>query len=142
MAITDADIRRFGVLRWNRDYLPRRRWTFARHGRAAAERQRLRSARDTPILGRDFVAADEKAGAPPVAILNYRFWESRFNKRADIVGLTVHINGAPATIIGVMPEGFVLVYEQNLWMPLVHTPDVYRRDFEGGVLGGYATARR
>jgi hypothetical protein len=23
-----------------------------------------------------------------------------------------------------MPEGFVLVYEQNLWMPLVHTPEV------------------
>ena len=41
-----------------------------------------------------------------MAILNYRFWESRFGKRADIVGSTVQINGAPATIIGVMPERF------------------------------------
>jgi predicted permease len=99
-----------------------------------------------PMLGRDFVASDEEPGAAPVAILDYRFWESRFNKRADIVGLTVHINGAPATVIGVMPQGFVLVYEQNLWMPLVHAPDlsaeargakadVYRKDFEGGVFG-------
>ena len=59
-----------------------------------------------PMLGRDFAPADEAPGAAPVAILNYRFWESRFGKRADIVGATVHINGAPATIIGVMPERF------------------------------------
>jgi hypothetical protein len=56
-----------------------------------------------PMLGRDFVQADEIPGAAPVAILNYRFWESRFGKRADIVRSTVYINGAPATIIGVMP---------------------------------------
>jgi hypothetical protein len=54
--------------------------------------------------------ADEVPGAT-VAILSYPFWESRFGKRADIVGLTVHIDGSPATIIGVMPEGFVFVYE-------------------------------
>src|SRR5437660_1576190 len=59
-----------------------------------------------PMLGRDFVPADEDPGAAPVVILNYRFWESRFSKRSDIVGLTVQINSAPATIVGVMPEGF------------------------------------
>lgn len=75
-----------------------------------------------PMLGRDFVPADEVPGAAPVAILSYPFWQSRFDKRADIVGLTVHINEAPATVIGVMPEGFVLVYEQNLWMPLAPAP--------------------
>ena len=83
-----------------------------------------------PVLGRDFVAADETAGAVPVAILSYRFWESRFDKRADIVGMIVHINGAPATIVGVMPEGFALVYEQNLWLPLAHSPEL-----QGGALG-------
>ena len=35
-----------------------------------------------PMLGRDFVPADEAPGATPVAILSYRFWESRFGKRA------------------------------------------------------------
>ncbi len=83
-----------------------------------------------PMLGRDFEPADEAPGAEPVAILSYRFWESRFDKRADIVGAIVHVNGAPATIVGVMPEGFVLVYEQNLWMPLVHTPEL-----QGGTFG-------
>ncbi len=40
-----------------------------------------------PILGRDFVPADEAAGAPPVAILSYHFWISRFGKRAGHRGL-------------------------------------------------------
>src|SRR5262245_40211938 len=31
-----------------------------------------------PILGRDFVAADETPGAPAVAILGYRLWERRY----------------------------------------------------------------
>src|SRR5262245_46927925 len=67
-----------------------------------------------PALGRDFVAADEAPEAPPVAIISYRFWESRLGKRADIVGASVQINGTPATIIGVMPAGFVFVYEQDI----------------------------
>jgi putative ABC transport system permease protein len=33
-----------------------------------------------PLLGRDFVAADEKPGAAPVAILSYGFWERRLPK--------------------------------------------------------------
>src|SRR2546428_3924099 len=77
-----------------------------------------------PALGRDFVPADEATGAAPVTILSYRFWVSRLGKRADIVGSTVQINDAPATVIGVMPEGFVHVYEQDLWMPLARTADL------------------
>lgn len=83
-----------------------------------------------PMLGRDFVPADEAPGATPVAILSPSFWESRFGKRTDIVGATVEINGAATTVVGVMPEGFVLVYEQNLWMPLAHAPKL-----EGGAFG-------
>jgi putative ABC transport system permease protein len=82
------------------------------------------------IIGRDFVAADEGPGAPPVAIISYRFWDKRFSKRPDVVGLPVDINGMPATIIGVLPERFELVYEQDLFMPLTQTPAM-----EGEVIG-------
>jgi predicted permease len=81
-----------------------------------------------PMLGRDFAPVDEAPGAAPVVILNYRFWESRFGKRADIVGLTVHIDGAPGTIIGVMPERFDFPTQENLWMPVAHTPELRQRD--------------
>ena len=83
-----------------------------------------------PTLGRDFVAADEIAGAAPVALISYAFWDRQFGKRADIVGVTVHINGTPATVIGVLPQHFALLYEQELWMPLAHTPGL-----EGAAFG-------
>lgn len=85
-----------------------------------------------PVLGRDFVAADEGAGAAPVAIIAYRTWVSRFGKRAGIVGSAVHVNGTAVTIIGVMPEGFEFPEEHELWMPLEHTAAMERRGPGGG----------
>jgi len=85
-----------------------------------------------PILGRDFVPADEAPGARPVAILNYRFWESRFGKRADIAGLAVQMNGAPATIIGVMPDGLDFPTQGDMWVPIAHTPVLLERGLTPG----------
>jgi putative ABC transport system permease protein len=101
---------------------------------AAVSANTFRLLRVSPMLGRDFVPADEVPGAPAVVILNHRFWESRFSKRPDIVGLNVHINGDPATIIGVMPPGFDFPNEFSFWVPLQRTGDLLRR---GPVLGGY-----
>jgi putative ABC transport system permease protein len=86
-----------------------------------------------PLLGRDFAPADEKPGAPPVAILSYRFWALRFDKRAEIVGHKVRIDNVPATVIGVMPEGFDFPMQRNLWMPLVHSAELQHRG-PGGYL--------
>jgi putative ABC transport system permease protein len=80
-----------------------------------------------PMIGRDFTRSDETPGAAPVAILNNSFWESRFGKDPDIVGRTVRLNGAPATVIGVMPSGFFFPQNQDLWVPLVPTPHVMKR---------------
>ncbi len=85
-----------------------------------------------PMLGRDFSAADQAPGAAPVAILNYRFWESRFDKRADIVGSTVHVNGAATTVIGVMPERFDFPTKENLWMPVTDTAGQQQRGLTPG----------
>ncbi len=88
----------------------------------------------SPMLGRDFAPADERPGAPPVVILNYRFWESRFASRADSVGVTVHIDGAPATVIGVMPERFDFPekVDEDVWMPFVPTPELQQRGLSPG----------
>ena len=60
----------------------------------------------TPIMGRDFTAADNKPGAEKVALIGYGIWQRDFGGTPDIVGKNVRINGKPATIIGVMPQGF------------------------------------
>lgn len=69
-----------------------------------------------PMLGRDFVPPDEAPGAPIVVILSNRFWERQFASRPDIVGSTVEINGAPGSVIGVMPAGVEFPGHQDLWM--------------------------
>ncbi len=74
----------------------------------------------TPAIGRDFMAADNKAGAPKVALISHGIWNRDFGGAADIVGKAVRINGAPATIIGVMPQGFGFPGNEELWIPL-HT---------------------
>ena len=83
-----------------------------------------------PAVGRDFVTADEVPGAPQVALISHSFWERRFGRRADIAGLVVQINGAPTTIVGVLPDRFALLYEQDLWMPLAPSDAL-----EGNVFG-------
>ena len=80
-----------------------------------------------PMLGRDFVPADEIPGAPMVVILNHRFWASRLGSRADIAGMRVEMNGSPATIIGVMPEGFDFPTKWDMWIPLVQTAELRQR---------------
>lgn len=80
-----------------------------------------------PMIGRDFTSSDEIPGSAQVAILSYSFWQRRFNQRPDIVGFSVRINGAPATVLGVMPQGFAFPNQEDLWMPLPHTPELLYR---------------
>lgn len=79
--------------------------------------------RTAPVLGRGFSAADGVAGAAPVVLLSHRVWQSRYAGAADVLGRTVRVDGAPATIIGVMPEGFAFPDTQQLWLPLVPTAE-------------------
>jgi predicted permease len=59
-----------------------------------------------PALGRLVAAADDRAGAPPVAVISHRFWMRRFEGRASAVGATILVNKVPATIVGVSAAGF------------------------------------
>lgn len=81
-----------------------------------------------PILGRSFLPADELPGAERVAILSNAFWARRFDSDPAVVGRLLRIDGAPATVIGVMPAGFAFPQKQDLWLPLVPTPEVRQRD--------------
>jgi putative ABC transport system permease protein len=64
-----------------------------------------------PMLGRGIAENDCAPGAPPVLVISDRAWTEIFDRRADIIGFTVRLNGAPATIVGVMPEPFTSFME-------------------------------
>ena len=76
-----------------------------------------------PILGRGFTAADGEAGAPAVVQLGHQVWRSRYGGAADVVGRPIRVNGAPATIVGVMPEGFAFPDTQQVWLPYAPNAD-------------------
>ena len=72
----------------------------------------------SPVLGRDFTAADNKPGAEKVTILGDEIWRRDFSADPNIVGQSVRINGKAATIIGVMPPNFKFPVSEELWTPL------------------------
>ncbi|MEO6005856.1 MAG: ABC transporter permease [Opitutus sp.] len=80
-----------------------------------------------PILGRGFSPADGKAGAAATVLIGHHVWKTRYNSMADVIGRAVRINGTPATIVGVMPEGFKFPNNEDMWMPLVPTAELQER---------------
>ena len=54
-----------------------------------------------PAIGRGF-----DSGEHAVAVISYRFCQTRFHGDPTIVGRTVVLNGLPATIIGIAPHRF------------------------------------
>jgi putative ABC transport system permease protein len=72
-----------------------------------------------PVLGRMFSPQEDKQGAGNVVILSHALWSTRFNSRRDILGQTVRLDGAPYTVVGVMPAGFNVMSNTELfWIPL------------------------
>jgi putative ABC transport system permease protein len=73
-----------------------------------------------PMLGRDFLPAEDQANGPNVVILGAALWRRRFAADRGIAGRAVTLDGAPYVVIGVMPEGFenVLAPAAQLWAPL------------------------
>jgi len=72
-----------------------------------------------PLLGRDLEPADMQPGAPPVVLLTYRVWESRYNKDESVIGKIVRLDEAAATVIGVTAPGITLPGYNALWLPFI-----------------------
>jgi predicted permease len=56
-------------------------------------------------LGRAIGDADE-ASDDRVAVISHRYWQRRFGGDAGVLGRVVHLDGRPATIVGVTPSSF------------------------------------
>jgi macrolide transport system ATP-binding/permease protein len=59
-----------------------------------------------PALGRDFLDDEMRSDGPPVAIISHAFWQSEFGGDPSVVGRIIHLDGKPATVIGVLPRKF------------------------------------
>jgi putative ABC transport system permease protein len=72
-----------------------------------------------PIMGRTFTPEEDHSGAGKVVILSHALWQTRFGSRHPILGNAITLDGAPYTVVGVMPAGFhVLADTELFWVPL------------------------
>ena len=71
-----------------------------------------------PLLGRAMTPADDDPAAPRVAVLSYGLWQRRFGGAREVIGRRVQLEGAPALVIGVMPQGFEYPDGSQVWLPL------------------------
>ena len=62
-------------------------------------------------LGRTFLRDDEQTKAPSPILLSWDLWQRRYGGKTEVVGQRILVDGAPTTVIGVMPRGF------RLWLP-------------------------
>ncbi len=77
--------------------------------------------------GRMFTDADDREGAPPVAVMSFRAWQEQFGGDPSLVGAAVAMNGHPFTIIGIAPPGFFGAKIDagrmpDIWLPLATEP--------------------
>jgi putative ABC transport system permease protein len=71
-----------------------------------------------PVLGRGFLPADDRSGAPAVVMLGNGVWKNRYGSDRGIIGRTIRVNDIPSVVIGVMPEDFKFPFNADLWQPL------------------------
>src|SRR3989441_791012 len=71
-----------------------------------------------PALGRTFMAEEQERTGPPVVLLSRGLWQERFGGDRSAVGRTVIMDGAPVTIVGVLPASFDFPSGARFWRPL------------------------
>jgi predicted permease len=84
-----------------------------------------------PMLGRLFVAGEDRTGADHEIILSYRLWQRRFNADSHVVGKSITLNGEFYTVVGVMPREFKFApfwgTKAEMWAPLAFGDRVHNR---------------
>ena len=98
-----------------------------------------------PLLGRDFAEGEDRTGAEPLVIIGYALWKNRYGADPGVMGQSLRVNGQPATIVGVMPDGMRFPMNTDIW-PLFIPADgaaqnarpllVFGRLAEGATLAG------
>jgi len=69
------------------------------------------------ILGRTFLAEEDRAGGAPVVILSYGLWQRHFGAARDILGKSITLDSQPYTVVGVLPGGFELLQPADVFLP-------------------------
>jgi predicted permease len=74
--------------------------------------------RTNAMQGRTFTPDEEQPGRDQVVVISHGLWQRAFGANPNIVGQTLTLNSRSFTVVGIMPAGFQLPREADLWVPL------------------------
>src|SRR5258708_23824870 len=69
------------------------------------------------ILGRTFLAEEDRAGGMPVVILSYGLWQRHFVGPRDILGKSTTPHSHPYTVVPVLPCASILPHPPVIFFP-------------------------
>jgi predicted permease len=72
-------------------------------------------------MGRTLVAADHAADATPVLVVSHDFWRDVLGGVASLDGVSVDVAGRDHLVVGVMPPGFRVARDADMWAALENT---------------------
>jgi predicted permease len=77
----------------------------------------------SPLLGRTHSEEEDLPDAGHVVVISHELWQRRYGGDRTILGRSIHVNGEPRDVIGVMPERFRFPNDADIWVPLGMDPD-------------------
>ncbi len=78
-----------------------------------------------PVLGRTFMVAEHKAGAPAVAVISTDLWQHEFGADLHAIGQSITLDRTAYTVVGIVSEQqlrFGSPRATDLWVPLERDP--------------------
>jgi len=70
------------------------------------------------VAGRTFTPDDALPGRK-VALIGERLWRSHFGGDPKLVGRSIELDNTPWTVVGIVPDGFQMLYKSDLWRVFV-----------------------
>ena len=80
-----------------------------------------------PLLGRDFLAEEDRPGATPAAILSYGFWQRRFGSNPGVIGQQLTLNNQSFTVVGITPPNFQFGEQADVSVPIGLSSERFRQ---------------
>ena len=77
----------------------------------------------SPVAGRVFTDTEDLPKGPQAAVISFGLWQSRFGGDRGVLGSAVLLNGAPFSVVGVLPAGFHPDPEADVFIPLQADPN-------------------
>jgi len=78
-------------------------------------------------FGRTLTPADDRPGAPAVAMISHRFWEKRYGSNPNAIGQTLRAGRGAVIVAGIAPAEFygtTLGFVPDLWLPASLLPQI------------------